>query len=84
MWSINMGSLHSRGQFRLRGTHTPYIEPVVLVEVAGNQTTIAVVHVVLKVSIVRSGRPPAPVRSSGDERAIVVIPAIDRTKGRAI
>ena len=64
--------------------YTPNIEPVPLIEVVGLQTTIAVVQAVLIGSTVGCRRPPGPERGSIAERAIGVVPAVNRIIGGSV
>ena len=57
---------------------TPHGEPVVLVVTAGIQATTEVVQVVLEAATVRGSRPPEAVGAGIEERALVVVPTIDR------
>ena len=63
---------------------TPHGEPAVLVEAAGTQATSAVEQAVLAAAIARGSRPPVAVGAGIDERAIVVVPTIDRREGGAL
>ena len=63
---------------------TPHGVPEVLEVVVGIQATAIVVQAILVVAIVRGSRPPEAPGAGIVERAIAVVPTIDRREGGAV
>ena len=81
-----MGWRRVVGVWRLGGANAPHRKPEVLVVAVGIQATAVVVQVVLAVATAteRGSRPPAAVGAGIVERAIAVVPTIDRRESGGV